>query len=336
MSETSEALRVGVLGCGIAGGWHAGALLRLPHVTISGLVDVDPERIRRLGARLPPLAEVPAFGTFEDMRDAVELDAVVIATPHTQHHPQLIAAIGQGLHVLCEKPMVVSPDQASEVAAAAAESGVVVTVDYQRRMEPGYRYARDAIASGELGEVRAIEATIGQGWARLTRDSWRQDPELSGGGMLMDTGSHMVDVLLWLAGSRPASVTAMVDNRGTPVDVDTAAVIGFGDGIQGQLTVLGDLPLAHVERVVVSGTEGMLVYEGDPQRPWQAGRVRHFRDGSFVQPLNLGGWEDLPAAWVDAIAGRAENPVPPSAGVRVAELTQAIYESARQAARLAL
>jgi predicted dehydrogenase len=336
MSETREALRVGVVGCGIAGGWHAGALLQLGHVEVRGLVDIEPEKIRRLGARLPALAEVPAFGTFEEMCDAVELDGVVIATPHRDHHPLLMAAIGQGLHVLCEKPMVVTPEQAREVEATATQAGVIVTIDYQRRMEPGYQYARDAIARGELGEVRMVEATIGQGWARLTRDSWRQDPELSGGGMLMDTGSHMVDVLLWLVGRRATTVTALVDNRGTAVDIDTAAVIAFEDGIQGQLTALGDLQLAHVERVVVSGTEGMLVYECDPQRPWQAGRVRHFRDGSFVQPLELGGWGDLPAAWVEATARHTENPVPPAAGVRVAELTHAIYQSAERAARVAV
>lgn len=326
-----ERLRVGILGCGAVAGFHAGRLATLDGVQIVGLADPSPQSIERLRQRVS-LDGVPAFAAPADLYQAVEVDAVVIATPHTLHHPMIMEALERGLHVLCEKPLAVSPEEAQDIAAAAAASGRTVTVGYQRHFDPGYVYIRDVIDRGELGELRTVSITCGQRWNDHTQSGWRQIPELSGGGMLMDTGSHIVDVLCWLVGKPFLEVHARVENRGRPVDIDTTAMIAFEGGAHAQLTVLGDLPVAWLESVVVTGTKAVLRYENDPQHPWRPGTVSRLSEEAETRPLNLrSGTDDVVIAWIAAIRGERENPVPPEAAVRVAELTRAILQAGRAA-----
>lgn len=331
-----ERLRVGIIGCGGAAGWHAASLLGLGEVTVVGLADPSEANRDRIRSRVPALAETPTFAGADELYDAVELDAVEIITPHVMHYPQVMSAIEHRLHVLCEKPLACEPGHAREIEAAARAAGVEVMVSYQRRVDPAYSYMRRAIEQGELGDIRAIDVCCGQNWQKLTRGKWRQDPELSGGGMLMDSGSHLADMLLWLVDRPVVSVSALVDNLGSPVDINSAVTVGFAGGAQGQLTVVGDLPAAWIETVLVTGANGVLRYENDPQHPWRTGRVVHYRDGGIVQPLGLQGPASPDTVWLDAIRGRSPNPAPPAAGVRVAELIAAIYDSARTGATVNL
>ena len=322
-------IRLGMIGCGGAGRGHIGRLITMPGVEIVALADPSEQNLAAARALSPYLADTPSFGTPEEMYGAVELDAVEIITPHSLHHPQTMDAVGRGVHVLCEKPLAITPEEAREIASAADSAGVVVTVSYQRRLDPVYVHMQELIERGELGAVGTIAITLGQNWAKGTAGSWRQDPATSGGGMLMDSGSHLVEVLLRLAGREVETVAAQVDNLGTPVDVNSATTIGFAGGLQGQLTIIGNLPAMWMERVVVSGTGGVLDYQTEPQHPWRTGVLSQYKDGAIVQPLSLKTPPGMDAAWLAAIRSEGENPGPPEVGVRVAELTMAIYESAR-------
>lgn len=323
-----EQLRVGILGCGRrVAMFHAGPLAASQGVRIAGLADPNAQSIETL-RRTVPLDGVPAFGSAPELYDSVELDAVLVSTPHTMHHSMIMGALERGLHVLCEKPLACTPEEARDIAAAATASGLTVTIAYQRRFDPAYVYMRDAIVRGDLGELQAVSITCGQQWNGGTRQGWRQLPELSGGGMLMDTGSHIVDVLCWLVGKPFLDVHAIVDPRGRPVDIDTTALIAFEGGVQAQLAVLGGMPFRHLESVIVSGTRAALRYENDPQYPFRPGSVTCYSEDSETRPLNLrAGVGQVVGAWVAAIRGECENPCPPSAGVCVAELTQAILKA---------
>jgi len=325
-----ERLRVGIVGCGLVAAYHARNLLSIEGVEIVGLVEPIEQSLAALRRSVPSLAGVPAFASVEEMYDAVALDAVEINTPHALHHPQALDALGRGLHVLCEKPLACSGAQARELAERAAASGLTATVSYQRRVDPAYRYLRRVIEDGEIGEIQTIAVTCGQNWRSLTVGSWRQEPSLSGGGMLMDSSSHLVDVLLWLVGRPATAVSATVDEVGTPVDINATALVRFEGGAQGQLTSIGNLAARWIETVLVSGTDGTLSYETEPQHPWRTGRLHHYQNGSVVQPLDLPeAPPSMDAAWVAAITGGAPNPAPPEVAVRVAELTDGIYRAAK-------
>jgi predicted dehydrogenase len=323
-----ERLRVGLIGCGGAAGWHVGTLLGLGDVRIVALCDPSEANLERMRKAYPMLVDVPSFATTDLMYEQVELDAVEIVTPHTLHGAQVLEAISRGLHVLCEKPLACSPEEARTIAAAANEAGVTVMVSYQRRLDPAYLYMRNAIQAGELGDLQTITVTCAQSWRRGTKGTWRQDPALSGGGMLLDSGSHLVDMLLWLADKPVKSVSALVDNLGETVDMNSVATILFEGGAQGQLTAIGDLPATWIETVLIVGTKGVLRYETEPQHPWRTGRVVHYRDGGIVQPLELPRGATPDEAWIDTILGRGQNPAPPEAGLAVATLTAAIYQAA--------
>lgn len=326
-----QELRVGILGCGRrVAGFHARPLAALKGVRIAGLVDTSPESIENL-REVVPLDGVPEFGSPSDLYDNVELDAVLVSTPHTMHHPMVMDALKRGLHVLSEKPLACSPEEAQEIAGTAAESGLTVMIAYQRRFDPAYVHLREAIAAGDLGELLSVAVTVGQRWGAGPRTGWRQNVELSGGGMLMDTGSHLVDVLCWLVDRPFVSVRALQDNRGKAVDIDTTALIAFEGGVQGTLSVLGGMPFRHLESVIVSGTKAAFRYENDPQYPFRPGSLTRYADDSAAQPLGMrGGALEVVSAWIATIRGERENPCPPSAGVSVAALTDAIVRAARQ------
>jgi predicted dehydrogenase len=319
-----------MIGCGGASSFHAQTLLSLEGTRIVALVDTSPASLERMRQRNPQLVDVPDFATTEEMYATVELDAVQIITPHSLHYLQVKEAIEHGAHVLCEKPLAITTADARDIAAKAEASGVIVTVSYQRRLDPAYTFMRQAIEAGELGEIQTVAILNGQGWRKGTEGSWRQDPALSGGGMLMDSGSHHAESLLSLAGRPAVSVSALVDTFGLPIDINSTTTVGFEGGMQGQLTVIGDLPATWIENVTVSGTKGILRYETEPQHPWRTGRVTQYKDGGITQPLDLPGVRSMDPAWLAAIRGETPNPSPPEVGVRVAELTEAIYQSARE------
>ncbi|MEQ4208960.1 Gfo/Idh/MocA family oxidoreductase [Actinopolymorpha sp. B17G11] len=321
-------LRVGVVGCGGAATGHAQTMASTAEFEIVALAEPSQSNLELFRSRVPMVAEVPSFASAEEMFEAVELDAVTVVTPHTLHFPIVMSAIKRSLHVLCEKPLTCTAREAREIEAAAEAAGVTVMVRYQRRFDPAYTFMRETIAGGELGELRSIIITCGQRWLTGTAGTWRQDPALSGGGMLMDSGSHLADMLLWLVDRPVASVSALVDQVGSPVDINTTATVAFAGGVQGQLAVVGDLATTWMETVVVSGSDGLLRYEVEPQHPWRTGRVTFARGKSIEQRLDLPRTPDLHEAWWSAINGETPNPAPPAAGLRVAELSEAIYRSA--------
>jgi predicted dehydrogenase len=148
--------------------------------------------------------------------------------------------------------------------------------------------------------------------------------------MLMDSGSHLADMLLWLADRPLEQVFALVDNAGSPVDINSTTTVSFGGGLQAQLTVIGDLATTWVETTMISGSKGLLRYETEPQHPWRTGRLAHYDREGITVPLSLDNHTDVHSAWRDVILGAAENPSPPSAGIRVAQLSEAIYRSAAE------
>lgn len=325
-----DQLRVGLIGCGNISHGHVRNLLSAGEVAITGLAEPSDEHVTALQRAAPGLGGVATFPSAAELLEAVALEAVVIMTPHALHYEHVMLALDRGLHVLCEKPLACSPHEAREIARRAEGAGLVVTVNYQRRLDPAYLRLRRAVAEGELGELRTINMLWGQNWGPLTSGSWRQNPELSGGGMLFDSGSHLLDVLLWLVGSRPETVMALVDRLGTPVDINSVATVRFANGVLGQLTSNGDAPVPWIETVVVTGKQGVMRYEFEPQYPWRSGRLFWYRDGEVTQPVLPTTASSIDNAWVQCIRAQAPNPAPPEAGVQVADLTAAIYRSASE------
>lgn len=318
------------MGCGGIAYTHVNNLMRLKNARIAGLCDVNPENIRRLKDAFPVLESVEEFSDYKTMYKSVEADAAVILTPHTLHFNQAMDALSMGMHLLVEKPLATKVDHARKLVEKASGENRVLMVSYQRHYEPSFRFIKSMIESGEIGEIQFLSSLLAQEWMRLTQETWRQDPELSGGGQLMDSGSHILDFILWSTSLKPSEVFAQMDYKGRRVDINTSLSIRFSNGALASVSILGDAPCFE-EYHAIYGTKGAILYDN--------GRVRVLdAEGAFSKtPLKMSFKPNNPDRnFVMSILGLEKPESPGECGLRVIELTEAAMESARRGEKVLL
>jgi len=256
---------------------------------------------------------------------AGRLDAAFIVTPHAAHHDQTMACLEAGLDVLLEKPMVMNAAEAASLIAARDRTGRLLVVAFPGSLSPHLRAAVTMLRSGELGRLFGISATVWQNWGPLTAGTWRQEPALSGGGFLFDTGAHMLNTSADLAGEDFVEVAAWLDNNGRPVDTRGVVMARLASGALVTMHGCGETIPSCASDVRVFCEKGILrtgVW-GERLELQRAGR-KHLR--KVAVPASLGVWEQFLAVR----AGRMVNPCPPEVGLRMAKLWDAIKESAGQ------
>lgn len=146
------------------------------------------------------------------------VDAAFIITPHVFHHDQTVACMEAGVDVLLEKPMVMNAAEANSLIAVQQRTGRLLVVAFQGSLSPQVRAAAAMLQAGRLGHLLSISATVWQGWGPNTAGTWRQVPAMAGGGFLFDTGAHMLNTVVDLAGEGFAEVAAWLDNNGRAVE----------------------------------------------------------------------------------------------------------------------
>jgi predicted dehydrogenase len=316
----SEKIRIGLIGVGGIANRHIRDFLATGEANIVAMCDPDPTRLATAKQNFPDIAGAATYSNYKDMLAAGGLDAVEINSPHTLHFDQIMDALDAGLHVLCEKPMVCKTSHARAVIEKARETGKVVMVAYQRHFQPAYRYIKEMVESGTLGEVTFIAALQCQNWKNPTSGTWRQNPELSGGGQLNDSGSHLMDIVLWTSGLTPETVHGYIDNCGTPVDVNSALSIKFTNGAQGTVSVVGQSVCNWWEEFTIWGTKGVIFYRNGKLMVCN-------EDGEMSEPTDLPEGSNVNKGFIDCIMGRDKNWVPAECGLRVIELTEAAWTS---------
>jgi predicted dehydrogenase len=319
-------IRMGFIGCGGNASGHLGRCLEMAaEVEVVGLCDPSPTSLDRVRERHAAVAGLPSFGDYRDLLAQVPMDAVQISTPHTLHFEQIMAALDRGLHVLSEKPMVCTVAHARQVIAKAEAVGRTLMVAYQRHLMPQFRYIRNQIMAGELGQIQFVSALQDQAWYRGTCGSWRQELALSGGGQLNDSGSHLLDIMLWMTGLEVEEVHAFVENFASEVDINSALSLRFRNGAMGNLSIVGNSPTGGMwEDITIWGTKAVVYLRQGKLTVKVAG------SNDAYEPTGLPGASTPDRNFVDAISGRDVVQVPPVCGLRVIELTEAAWESARQ------
>ena len=206
------------------------------------------EFCREQGVRL-----VPAY---EQVLADREVDAVVLATPHSQHAEQIIAAARAGKHVFVEKPLSLEPREAEEAVRACAEHRVTLAVGYNWRFQPALNEVRQLFHGGTLGKLLHIEGNFcGPSAYRFAREHWRQDREEVPAGGMTGRGVHVVDAMLYLAG-QITSVFAQSDRlvHDYGVDDTTSMLFRFRSGATGYLGTV--IATAETWRLQVFGSHG--------------------------------------------------------------------------------
>ncbi|WP_322748580.1 MULTISPECIES: Gfo/Idh/MocA family oxidoreductase [unclassified Frankia] len=223
-------MRIGLVGVGRIGSFHADTLRCIPEIDSIVVADADQRRAHAVAGRLG----LAAVDSPEDLFGA-GIDGLVIAAATDAHAPLLIAAVQAGVTTFCEKP--VAPDVEGTVAVLdkVTSSGVEVQIGFQRRFDPGYATAREAVASGRLGWLHTLRAG--------TLDPAPPGPDYvaTSGGFFRDCSVHDFDAIRWVTGCEVVEVYATGANRGAQYfadfgDVDTAAA----------LLTLDDGAFAHV------------------------------------------------------------------------------------------
>ena len=302
------------------GGPHAAPERRRRRVELAAVVDVVESNARLLLENWGTPA--PYYSDYKQMLRGEELDAVWISSPHAHHFPHAQMALECGAHVLVEKPLTISGNHSKKLLELAAKQKRFLVVAYQRHFFPTYVYARELVQKGKLGKIRSVIGYVTQDWGLA--GNWRHVPELAGGGMFMDTGSHLTAAALWVTGVEPTKVSAYVDNRDKPVDLDTVLSAVCKNGAQLSLSYVGCTP-RHDERLAIHGSKGVLVLQ---KHQWQVGQP--FLNG---EPLSIPARikEDTPdAALLRWIRNGGKGYEPPAYALQVARLSDAVYKAAKQ------
>ncbi|HTE19586.1 MAG TPA: Gfo/Idh/MocA family oxidoreductase [Armatimonadota bacterium] len=320
-------MRVAILGCGGMAGAHARRYKGNPDAEIVALCDVDEPRVEAfIQKNLADYDPRPAIFTDPArMYAQAKPDAVTIVTPHTMHFEHGMQALEAGCHILMEKPMVTDSSQAHQLAAAVEKSGKILVIGYNTPCTPEFRYLRDLVRSKELGRLETVTGWLAQNWKQATAGSWRQDPALSGGGQMYDSGAHLFNSLVWTVEQPISEVFAFVDNSGTPVDINGTANIRFADGTLATITIVGNCPNDGAG-MYLTFENGRVEVDG-----WSGTWIKVFRKGQGqVKYPPISGTAETPNDnFISAILGRAEPQTSPLNGINQSELMDAIYESAR-------
>ena len=254
-----------------------------------------------------------------------QLDAAFIATPHAMHHDHAKACLEAGLDVLLEKPMVMNTREALSLIASRDRTGRVLTVAFNGSLSPQIRKAAELLHSGDLGKLLSISADVWQGWGPGTVGKWRQDPAVSGGGFLFDTGAHMLNSVADLAGEDFVEVAAWLDNNGRPVETLGVVMGRLRSGALVTLHGCGETIRTCQSDVRVFCSEAVM--HTDVWGKWLRIQRQGRKTSRTVKlPPSLGVWQQFLAVR----EGRMTNPCPPEVGLRMIRLWDAIKASAAQ------
>ena len=214
MAERLKHVNVAVIGLGM--GWaHLKGYAEHPKCTIAALCDAD---AGRLAARAADFKMDPArcFTSADALLAAakdLKLDAVSVVLPNALHAPVTIAALGRGLHVLCEKPMAMNAGEARRMVAAAKKARKTLGINLSFRFTPQSRALKDIVDSGRLGRVYYAHTRWWRQRGLPGLGGWFGIKRLSGGGPIIDLGVHRMDLAMWLMGGpQPVAVSAAVYN----------------------------------------------------------------------------------------------------------------------------
>lgn len=350
-------VRIGVAGTGFGGRVQIPGFLKIDGVEVAAVMSSGRSESARQVAREYKIKQVCA--TFDEMLQVPGLDAVSIATPPYQHHAQTLQAFAAGKHVLCEKPMATSLEEARQMLDAARRSGLVAMIDHEFRYVPARAFASELIQQGWLGQLVTASVSMLSGSSADPHGrpwGWLFDRE-AGGGFLGALGSHYIDALRGWFGeiaAVSAEIDTVVKNRALPNSNEMREVTAedsfvlmcrFARGGTALVNVSVVAPFGNGERLELYGNLGTLVLDNEGRI--YGGRVgeAHLQQLQIPARLTSGPssgdqrlrpFVTLAGDFVEAI--RQARPsggttVPPlSPGFRDGYKVQQVIEAARQSA----
>ena len=261
-------IKVAVIGCGaIAKHRHIPEYANNPNVDLVAFCDPVIERAeayaKQYGAK--------AYENYQDLLQSEQIDAVSVCTPNVYHAPITIAAAAAGKHVLCEKPMAVSKEEAKAMIQAAKDAGVFLMIGHNQRLMPPHQKGKEVLNRGYLGKVLTFRTAFGhpgpENWSVDGKDSWFFQKDKAFIGAMGDLGVHKADLLRWLLDDEVVEVSAFVDTlhkKDTDVDDNAVSIVRTAKGVIGTLTASWSYQPHEDNSTVLYCEKGTMRLNADP------------------------------------------------------------------------
>ena len=289
-----------------------------------------------------------AYGSFSDMLEDPDIDAVAIITPPGAHLEYALDAINAGKHVLVEKPMEINTARVERMIEAANNRGVVLSCLFQSRYFEATQYLKKAVDDGRFGTISLCDAQIKWFRSQAYYDSaaWRGTKDIDGGGIMMQQSIHAIDLLLYIMGCDPVSIAAFTSTVSHDIEVEdtAAAALRFPGGALGIIEGTTSAWPGSLKRIEICGTDGQAVMEEDSITMWK------FRDerpedeqirqkfssssssGGSADPsaINFAGHARQYEDFASAVKNKKSPLITGGEGLRSVRLIEALYRSAEE------
>lgn len=283
-----------VIGCGsIAEIAHFPSIKKTEEAELIACCDINAETAKKMkekwGAKY-------WFDDYKKMFDSChELDVVIVSTPNNVHRNQAVAAAKAGLHVVVEKPMAVTNQEAWDIVKACKENNVKLMVGCDRRFWTHNQWAKELIEKGIIGKVLMARSSLHEHWYwyqnNVAKTDWRLHADIAGGAALPDTGAHAIDLLTWLIGSRVKRTVGIAKRLAMPQSYtlcdDTVWILmEFENNCYGCISCNRFSPVC-AQATELYGTEGTIYTSTDGTNPFQSVPMAVFTNKDY-------NFEDLP------------------------------------------
>lgn len=279
-----------------------------------------------------------SYDNYEALLRHPGVEAIYVASPNALHRQHAIAAARVGKHVLCEKPMALAEEDGRAMVDACRAAGVKLGVCFHLRHHPAHREMQRLIRSTAIGEVTLAEAqwaSGARGYAEPPRrpalQAWWEDPELVGGGTMMGTGVHCIDLLRFFSGREVTEVSALTDGQteARPLENRACFALRFQGGLLAQVIAARVVPDPRND-VVVYGSKARLRGVGTVSMSF-GGELELTSDSTVGRTQYLKGdmYQNMVEAYQDAVRENRDPSASGEDGLRCIQITLAVFESAR-------
>jgi UDP-N-acetyl-2-amino-2-deoxyglucuronate dehydrogenase len=335
LNETPS-IRIALVGCGRISRNHFDAIAKIDGLELAAVCDIVPERAREAAEQY----RVPAFESIEEMLASVSCDAVSVCTPSGLHPKHGIIAARAGKHVICEKPMAISLEDADDLVRECDAAGVHLFVVKQNRLNPSIQLLKRAIERGRFGRIYLANTTVR--WTRpqeyYDQAPWRGTWELDGGA-IMNQASHYVDLIQWLVGpvesvmAKTATLARKIESEDTGIavlkfrsgalGVIEVTMLTYPRNLEGSITILGEKGTVKVGGTAVNRVEHWTFADYDDDDK--------LVDSTATNPPTVYGYghEGYYRNVLAVLRGKAKAETDGRAGRKSLELILGIYESAK-------
>jgi len=241
-----EKLKVAVIGCGVWGYNHARVYSELPSAKLEAVVDIDPEKTQRACKRF----HCKGYGSVDKMFSEVDIDAVSICTPTITHYDIAHRALMERKHVLVEKPMTATSEEAEKLIDEARQVGSFLSIGFVERFNPAVVESKKLVSRGEIGDVLNIH----------TRRVTRKPSRVGDIGVVKDLGIHDIDILSYIMGEQPEKVYATIGCHRHRFEDYANIVLRYSDGRSGFVETNWLTP-KRVRNLTITGSDGIINVE---------------------------------------------------------------------------